>query len=71
MNRSLLWKEWREQRPLVLTGLLVAALMPFFLIAGQSAASSRAVNLRDLSEGLWALYLVALWPLFAAAAGAG
>ncbi len=71
MNRSLLWKEWREQRPLILTGLLVAALMPFFLIAGQSAVSSRAVNLQDLSEGLRALYILALWPLFAAASGAG
>jgi len=71
MNRALLWKEWREQRPLVLTGLLVTALMPLFLIAGLSAFSSRGVNLPDLAEALPGLYVLLLWPLFAVAAGAG
>ena len=71
MNRSLLWKEWREQRPLILTGLLVAALMPFFLIAGLSAVGNRPVHLRDLSEAMLGLYTLLLWPLFAAARGAG
>ena len=28
MLRALVWKEWREQRPLVLAGVALAAVMP-------------------------------------------
>jgi ABC-type transport system involved in multi-copper enzyme maturation permease subunit len=65
-----MWKEWREQRTVVLTGLLVAALMPFFLMAGLSAAS-KPLDLNTLAEVLPGLYFFMVWPLFAAAAGAG
>jgi ABC-type transport system involved in multi-copper enzyme maturation permease subunit len=67
--RALAWKEWREQRPLVLAGLGVAALMPFFQAAGASAMS-RSIDLASLAEVLPVVFAALLWPIVAAAAGA-
>ncbi len=69
MLRALAWKEWREQRPLVLAGLGIAALMPFVLAAGTSAMSRR-VDLASLAEVLPVVFAALLWPIVAAAAGA-
>jgi len=69
MLRALAWKEWREQRPVILSGLVLAALLPLFLIAGASGMA-RSANLADLAGLLPAAYALLLWPLFAAAAGA-
>jgi ABC-type transport system involved in multi-copper enzyme maturation permease subunit len=70
MVRALVWKEWREQRALVLTGLLLAVALPPFLLAGM-ALMGRRVDLAGLAQVLPAVYGMLLWPLFAAAAGAG
>ena len=70
MTRALFWKEWREQRAVILTGVLVTAVMPFFLLAGASMRP-RGLPLKDLSEILPGFYGILLWPLIAAAAGAG
>ena len=40
MLKALAWKEWREQRPLVLTAMAIAALLPLFFITGLAATSS-------------------------------
>ena len=70
MHRALMWKEWREQRAVMFAGLLVTILMPLFLFAGMSLRP-RPVDLGSLSEALPGLYVILLWPLFVAAAGAG
>jgi hypothetical protein len=69
MFRALVWKEWREQRMIVLAGLGIAVAMPFFLAAGASARA-RGLDLGDVAMLLPLFYSGLLWPLFAAAAGA-
>jgi hypothetical protein len=70
MIKALLWKEWREQRPVVFTGLAVSASMPLFLIAGASTLQ-RHVDLADLADVMPLFLAALLWPLLAVACGAG
>jgi hypothetical protein len=69
MLRALAWKEWREQRPVVYTGVILAALLPLFLAVGLPWRGPRREMLH-----LAGMIPVALgsfvWPLLAAAAGA-
>jgi ABC-type transport system involved in multi-copper enzyme maturation permease subunit len=64
-----LWKEWREQRPIVITGLVLAAMMPIFLIAGASTMK-RELDLQGLANTMPLILAVVMWPLLAAACGA-
>lgn len=68
MLKALLWKEWRTQRSLVLAGLVMALLLPAFLMAG-ALVTETGVSLYDLSVGLVPLYVLLVWPVFAAATG--
>ena len=68
-TRALLWKEWREQRPIVITGLALSALMPFFLIAGASTMK-REIDFNALATTMPLFLATAVWPLLAAACGA-
>ncbi|MFQ5743863.1 MAG: ABC transporter permease subunit, partial [Acidobacteriota bacterium] len=69
MLKALAWKEWREQRPLMLTGMALCVAMPFFLAAGMSVVETRQ-GFRGLAEMLSLTLALVIWPLFAAAAGA-
>ncbi len=68
--KALVWKEWREQRPLVIAGLLLAAAMPLFLIAG-AATLQRSVDLATLADAMPLFLAGLLWPFLTAACGAG
>jgi hypothetical protein len=67
--RALAWKEWREQRGVVLAGLATAICLPLIAIAG-SALSARGVDIPGSVELLPAAFAFLLWPLFGAACGA-
>jgi len=67
--RALVWKEWREQRPVALAGLALAILLPLILVAA-TARAPRPLDAAALAGLLPGLYLWFLWPLFAAATGA-
>lgn len=69
MVKALLWKEWREQRPIVLTGILLAALLPFFMMAGRAGYGGKT-DLATLVAATLLVNVCVLWPLFAAVAGA-
>jgi len=69
MARALAWKEWREQRPVVLAGLALTVSMPLFLAAGL-LAMQRDFSIADLADGMPLLLGGLVWPLFAAACGA-
>jgi len=69
MLKALVWKEWREQRPLLLSGLLLAALWPLFMAAFKYS-SSAPLDLASVAEALPIAYALVLWPLFTVAAGA-
>jgi ABC-type transport system involved in multi-copper enzyme maturation permease subunit len=69
MLRALVWKEWREQRPLLLSGLVLAAIWPLFIIA-MNLSTSRPLGLVSVAESLPVAYALVLWPLFTVAAGA-
>jgi ABC-type transport system involved in multi-copper enzyme maturation permease subunit len=64
-----LWKEYREQRPIVITGLILALLMPFFLIAGASTMN-REMDFNALADAMPLFLAFVMWPLLAAACGA-
>jgi ABC-type transport system involved in multi-copper enzyme maturation permease subunit/Tol biopolymer transport system component len=68
-TRALLWKEWREQRPIVVTGLVLSLLMPFFLMAGASTMK-REIDFNALANVMPLFLALAMWPLLAAACGA-
>jgi ABC-type transport system involved in multi-copper enzyme maturation permease subunit len=70
MLRALAWKEWREQRPLVIAGVALAATMPvmLFTVATATMQGFSSSRLADLTVLAFALLM---WPMFAAAAGAG
>ncbi len=68
--RALGWKEWREQRSLVLAGLAASAMLPPLLIAG-AAAMQLKLDYAALSETMLITLAALVWPSFAAAAGAG
>ncbi|HXI03628.1 MAG TPA: ABC transporter permease [Candidatus Saccharimonadales bacterium] len=67
--RALVWKEWREQRPVALTGLAVATALPFFLVAGAAGMKGR-FDLVSVSDALPAFAALLIWPIFAVACGA-
>jgi hypothetical protein len=69
MLKALIWKEWREQRSLVLAGLGLAAMLPLVALAGE-AAFSGAPRLRGVAEVLPVIFAIFLWPLAALASGA-
>ena len=68
-TRALLWKEWREQRPVVITGLVLSVMMPLFLIAGASTMK-REIDLNALAGSMPLFLGIVVWPLLAAACGA-
>jgi len=71
MHRMILWKEWREQRLLVLTALGLSVLMPLLMLMIASGDSARrGVDLRDVADLLPVLLLGFAWPCFLLAAGA-
>ena len=69
MLRALIWKEWREQRSVMLAGIGIAAVLPFFMMAGLSV-DRQNTTFGDVLEALLIALLAFVWPLFAAAAGA-
>ena len=69
MLKALAWKEWREQRPLILAGLGIAAVLPLFLIAGMMAATANR-NFNNIIDIMGPALLFFVWPLIAAATGA-
>ncbi|MGD8377624.1 MAG: ABC transporter permease subunit [Acidobacteriota bacterium] len=70
MPSGLIWKEWREQRTVMLAGIGIAVALPFFLIAGASTMG-RGIDYADLAAVLPMFHAALIWPLFAAAAAAG
>jgi ABC-2 type transport system permease protein len=66
MLKALAWKEWREQRPAILAGFALAAVLPVFVAAGSVLQDGGP---RDLLTALPIVFLGGLWPLMAAAAG--
>ena len=69
MLRALIWKEWREQRSVILAGIGIAAVLPLFLMAGIAVgAPNRGVG--DLARILPGAFVLFVWPLMATAAGA-
>ena len=69
MNRALMWKEFREQRPLIFAGWLMALVLPVFLIAGMATMESGR-RLSALGPMLPITVMFLVWPAFAAATGA-
>jgi len=67
INRALLWKEMRMQRPVLLSGVAFAALAPLLVLALLSTEGRYAVF--DIVRSL-PTALAALWPFLAVAAGA-
>jgi len=70
MIRALLWKEWREQRGVVAAGLILVVLAPLGTFAW-SASRSNPLSGDDHNQLLGLFFVLFLWPLFAAACGAG
>ena len=69
MLRALVWKEWRQQQPLVLAALGIAAIIPFFLMAGTLIAAPQRGG-ADVVDMLPMTLAMFIWPIFAAFAGA-
>jgi len=67
INRALLWKELRMQRPVLLAGVAVAVLGPLLVLAMLSTA--RDIAYWDLVRAL-RVVLAGTWPFLAVAAGA-
>ncbi|HZE88511.1 MAG TPA: ABC transporter permease subunit, partial [Verrucomicrobiae bacterium] len=68
MLKALFWKEWREQRPLVVAGLVLAGLWPIF-IAAWSWSSHGGRSLATIGGDVLLTNALILWPLLAIAAG--
>lgn len=66
MLKALAWKEWREQRPLVVTAMAIAALLPLFFIAGLAATSS-SYQFEYLIALMRPILVGFVWPAFGAA----
>lgn len=67
MIRALVWKEWREQRPLVLAGVAATLVLPLFVLMA-SLGAFRGDSIAQ--QVLPALTIMVLLPMFAAATGA-
>lgn len=70
MLKALVWKEWREQRSLLATGVALAVMLPLVLfvaatMALPSVTGQRVVDMTTLA------FILMLWPIFVAGAGAG
>ncbi|MCZ6747135.1 MAG: ABC transporter permease, partial [Acidobacteria bacterium] len=70
MLKALAWKEWREQRPVVLAAFLLTLLLPLLVALGKSMLSGR-VDFGAVAYDCTLLYGALLWPLTALLAGAG
>ena len=70
MLKALAWKEWREQRPVVLVAFLLMLLLPLLVALGKSMTSGR-VDFGALAFDCTLLYGALLWPLTALLAGSG
>jgi len=70
MLRALVWKEWREQRALLAGGAVLAMGLPvvLFFVAALSLPYYSGQGLTDVTA---LAFVLMLWPVFAAAAGAG
>jgi len=69
MLRSLVWKEWREQRLVAKGGLFTAVIMPLLLLTGL-AMSGADQRLEEVVTMLPIANWVLLWPLAAVATAA-
>ena len=67
--RALAWKEWREQRPVLLMGLLVSALLPLFLAAGSTALRGGS-GFSDVADVQLVVLACIVSPVFVTATGA-
>jgi len=68
MLRALAWKEWREQRALVVAGVVLALTMPVLVVAASTAAAT-PLTMRRLADVVPVIFAVLLWPMIAFAAG--
>jgi len=69
MLKALLWKEFREQRQLILAAWLLALVLPLFLVAGM-AAGTPDYEFGALGPMVSAVLMMFVWPVFALATGA-
>lgn len=69
MCRSLLWKEWRDQRGVLVSSLVLVVVVPA-IMAGATVVMGRADDALRVLEVLPFAYPLVLWPLIAIAAGA-
>ena len=69
MLKALAWKEWREQRPVVYTGVILAAILPILLAASMPMRGPRWEAI-DLVRMIPVALGIFVWPILAAAAGA-
>lgn len=69
MLKALLWKEFREQRQLILAAWAIALVLPLFLVAGMAAATP-SYELAALGRILPLVLMMLVWPVFALAIGA-
>ncbi len=69
MLRSLIWKEWREQRAVALAGLCIAVVMPLLLLAGLAVGGADQ-RLEEVVTLLPIANWVLLWPFAAVATAA-
>lgn len=69
MLRSLIWKEWREQRPIAILGLVVGLGLPLFLM-GVLALFGLEERLGDVATLMPVFSWLVLWPLAAVATAA-
>lgn len=67
MLKALAWKEWREQRPVVIAGVAISITMPFFVMAGSMVNNDGRLD-RVLEPLLFGI-MGGWWPLLGAAAG--
>lgn len=67
--RALAWKEFREHRPMVASGLAVSAALPLLLMAVTSA-TARGLDVAGVDEAMLLIVPCLVWPLFASLAGA-
>jgi len=68
MLKALAWKEWREQRPVVVAGVAISAVLPFFVVAASMLNNDGRLD--QIVEVLPVAFMAGWWPLLAAASGA-
>jgi len=70
MLRALVWKEWREQRSLMVAGTALAATLPLLMFVVATMTLPR-VSGQGLADVTMLAFVLMLWPMFVAAAAAG